>query len=134
MAITIVTIFALVDKSWAQDILPVYSISPSFRTLIGENVSEVRVLHPVLLNLEVHNNYEEAYRAVIIMDVRDSAGSTVFMAWQNPRLSPNGDYSFMTSWLPEYTDEYAILVYVYKELPPIEPLAPVYRSKVLTVF
>ena len=59
------------------------------------------------LSLVITNDGDHTQQFVELVEVRDSDGVTVFLAWQSGTLDPNGQTQIGISWIPERPGDYA---------------------------
>lgn len=82
-----------------------YRISPYMLDINGEDLSAIVLGRPVMLHLEVHNNQAQSNTAVMVYEIRNSDGFTVYLGWQGVTVGPNGSSIVSQSWLPPKVGE-----------------------------
>jgi len=97
----------------------------------GRELDEVSAGQQVVLTTSVRNNNASPQDFVALIEVRDSTGITVFLAWQTGTLPANGQTQVGLSWTPEFTDDYTIRTFVISDLNNPRVLSPVSESEIV---
>jgi len=137
IVITLIGTVGAIPGAWAQSVSPdspnIYSVNPSFQTMRGVGVSSLGLGQPTILNLAVHNNMNEDFKAVIFWEVRDSDGVTWHAAWYESEIDANGDVTIRAYWLPSESGDYTIRTFVLSSLSNPEALSSIRQSNILSV-
>jgi hypothetical protein len=102
---------------------------PSLKDISGNEIDEVGVGQQVVLSTTIQNNNDEPQPFVALIEVRDSDGITVFLAWQTGTLNANGEAEVGLSWTPEEAGDYTVRTFVISELAAPDILSPVAESE-----
>jgi len=86
--------------------IDVLHFSPSLHNVNGEKIDSLQVGQQSLIRVSMHNNDQKERPFVIVTEVRDSSGITVFLSWQSGRIDANGNYTMQTSWMPNKACSY----------------------------
>jgi hypothetical protein len=104
--------------------------APSLKDVSGEDITEVTVGQQVVLSTTIQNNANEEVPFVALVEVRDSDGITIFLAWQTGTLNANSDADIGLSWTPEEAGDYTVRTFVISDLASPEILSPVAESEI----
>lgn len=88
-------------------------ITKDFEGNILDNVTSGR---QVWLTTEIENNLEMDKAVVVLLEVRDSDGVTIFLEWQRATVGPNGTVEVAFPWLPDRSGTYEIRTFVLSGL------------------
>ncbi len=69
--------------------------------------------------------------ATILVDVRDSNGTTTWLDWQTQTIRPNETVESGMSWMPQYPEIYHLKVFVLSNLTSPQLLAPTITADAL---
>jgi hypothetical protein len=89
---------------------------PSVKDVTGNTLDEVSAGQQVVLSTTIVNNNAQSQPFVGIVEVRDSSGITVFLAWQTGTLNPSGQTEVGLSWTPDNAGEYTVRTFVISNL------------------
>jgi hypothetical protein len=89
---------------------------PRLQDVSGQDIDEVSAGQQVVLTTDVRNNEASATPFVALIEVRDSSGVTVFLAWQTGTLPANGRTQVGLSWTPEDSGDYEVRTFVISNL------------------
>lgn len=103
---------------------------PEPKDVTGETLDEVSVGQQVVLTTNVVNTEASPQSFVALIEVRDSNGVTVFLAWQTGTLSANGQTQVGLSWTPDIADDYEVRTFVISDLNNPTILSPVETSNI----
>jgi len=103
---------------------------PVLRDVTGNALDEVSAGQQVVLTTAIENNNDSEVPFVAILEVRDSSGFTVFLAWQTGTLNPGGNADVGLSWTPEFSGEYLARTFVISNLQTPAVLSPVETSEI----
>lgn len=90
--------------------------APSLKDVSGDPIDEVTVGQQVVLSTTIQNNNDAEQPFVALVEVRDSDGITVFLAWQTGTLNPSGSAEVGLSWTPEEAGDYTIRTFIISDL------------------
>jgi hypothetical protein len=102
---------------------------PQVKDITGEDLDEIRAGQQVVLTTTVTNNLDEDLPFVALIEVRDSNGVTMYLAWQTGTLGPNGEIEVGLSFVPDEPGTYAIRTFVISDLSNPEILSIVEESE-----
>lgn len=133
------TAYSIVGNAAAQD-SETFLITPSFQDLQEEEIQQTEPGRPVMLHFDVHNNRADTRSGIVVFEVRDSDGFTVYIGWQTITVRPNGDYTMTAywipySWTPSESGEYVIRTFALRGLEGenVGSLSSIFESKRLFV-
>jgi hypothetical protein len=78
----------------------------------------------------VHNNNDAAQPFVAIVEVRDSNGVTVYLAWQTGMLNAGGQSEVGLSWTPDSSGQYTCRTFILSSLSTPTVLSTVKESNI----
>jgi hypothetical protein len=84
---------------------------------------EISIGQQILLQSTVSSNWELDLPFTYIVQVRDSNGVTVMLAWMIGELSPRKSFDLALSWIPEKSGTYNVEMFVWKDITDAEPLS-----------
>ena len=90
--------------------------APSVRDVSGNNVGSITVGQQVVLTTQINNNLDDELPFVALIEVRDSSGITVYLAWQTGTLDANDRAEVGLSWTPEDSGDYQVRTFVVSNL------------------
>ncbi len=76
----------------------------------------------VVSEIQNKQNYEQPF--VYLVQVKDSAGTVIWLSWFKGSLAINQKLDVSQSWLPSDTGTYTVETFVWKSLENSSPLAP----------
>jgi len=103
---------------------------PVLRDVSGNAIDEVSRGQQVVLTTSIENNNDSEVPFVAIIEVRDSSGFTVFLAWQTGTLNPSGNADVGLSWTPEFSGDYTVRTFIISNLQSPAVLSPVEQSEI----
>jgi hypothetical protein len=68
------------------------------------------------LGVMVENNSDAPQPFVVLVDIRDADGLSVYIAWQGGTLDPAGKASVEVSWIPELAGDYEVRTFAVSSL------------------
>lgn len=80
------------------------------------------------LSLVITNDADRTQQFVELVEVRDSDGVTVFLAWQSGTLDPNSQTQIGVSWIPERPGDYTARTFAISNFDNPQVLSPVSES------
>ena len=85
------------------------SIIRSFRSSVPEIITNDTPVagKQATMSLVIANDADPTQQFVELVEVQDSDGVTVFLAWQGDTLNPNSQTQIGISWIPERLGDYA---------------------------
>jgi hypothetical protein len=89
---------------------------PTPRDVTGDELDEVSAGQQVVLTTNVVNNQGAPQPFVALLEVRDSNGVTIFLAWQTGTLPANDQTQVGLSWTPEEPGNYEVRTFVISDL------------------
>jgi hypothetical protein len=101
--------------------------APSVRDASGGAVGTITEGQQVVLTTTVTNNADDELPFVALIEVRDSSGITVYLAWQTGVMNADDRTEVGLSWTPEDAGDYSIRTFVVSNLN-----NPVVLSEVMT--
>jgi hypothetical protein len=90
--------------------------APSVRDVSGGAVDDVSVGQQVVLTTQVSNNIDDELPFVALVEVRDSSGITIYLAWQTGVLDAGDRSEVGLSWTPEEPGDYQVRTFVISSL------------------
>ncbi|MEO9294258.1 MAG: hypothetical protein ABI347_01510 [Nitrososphaera sp.] len=70
----------------------------------------------VILSSAISNQRNVTQSFVVVFEVRDSDGSSVYVGWQNATLAPKGQMQVGMSWLANVAGDYDIRTVIVSSL------------------
>jgi len=89
---------------------------PSAIDITGNHIDVPMVGQQLILSTDVSNNLPQVQPFVTIVEVRDSDGITVFLAFQIGTLNPLGVANVGVSWTPDVEDTYTARTFTVSNL------------------
>jgi len=126
-------LFSLTIKVSAQartGIDTIRVVAPVAKDVQGKTLSSVSAGQQVILSTTVVNNNDQSQPFAAIVEVRDSSGITVYLAWQTGTLNPNGRAEVGLSWTPGEAGNYEMRTFTVSEFMDPEILSPVAKSTI----
>ncbi len=96
--------------------------TPAVRNLAGQN-GPFLVDNSLTLATAIMNNNNQEQPLVVIFDVRDSQGATIYLGFQSGMLEPNGHTEIGVQWQPSQTGTYEIRTFAISDLEETELLS-----------
>jgi hypothetical protein len=90
--------------------------APSVRDASGGTVGTITEGQQVVLTTTVTNNADDELPFVALLEVRDSSGITVYLAWQTGVMDAGDRTEVGLSWTPEDSGDYSIRTFVISNL------------------
>jgi hypothetical protein len=103
---------------------------PAPQTPAGQPVTTVNDGQQVVLTTNVRNTSPESMPFVALIEVRDSSGITVYLAWQTGTLGGNQQTQVGLSWTPDQAGDYTVRTFVISSLQNPRILSPVAESEI----
>ena len=103
---------------------------PVVKDVSGGSVDDIVPGQQVVLSTTVQNNLDEDLPFVALIEVRDSSGITVFLAWQTGTLNADGRAEVGLSWTPDRSGDYQVRTFVVSNLSNPQVLSPVMTSNI----
>jgi hypothetical protein len=103
---------------------------PSIKDVSGRPLSSLSAGQQAILSTTVKNNNDRVQPFVALIEVRDSSGVTVYLAWQTGTLNPAGEVEVGLSWKPEQAGDYEVRTFIISDLASPQVLSPVEQSAV----
>lgn len=103
--------------------------NPSLLDLRGNELESAQLGQQVQLSITAHNNEPFGTTYLMVTEVRDQDGITVYLALQNRYLNPLSDYKMASSWTPTEAGIHEVRVFALVSLGEPEILSPVYESR-----
>jgi hypothetical protein len=104
--------------------------APELKDVTGRTLSSLSVGQQAVLSTNIVNNNDESRPFVALVEVRDSSGITVFLAWQTGTLNPSGQAEVGLSWTPEEAGDYEVRTFVISDLANPQILSEVQTSDI----
>lgn len=104
--------------------------APTLQDAAGQELDDVSAGQQVVLTTVVVNNVDESVPFTALIEVRDSNGVTVYLAWQTGVLNPSGQVEVGLSWIPENPGDYTIRTFIISDLETLRVLSPVVDSDI----
>jgi len=89
--------------------------SPTIRA-IGDEDSPLAVGTQLGLSTTIENDRSAEQPFVALIEVRDSMGITVYLAWQSGNLDPAGSTAIEVSWTPDASGKYEVRTFAVSSL------------------
>jgi hypothetical protein len=89
---------------------------PSLKDVTGNDLSSVTAGQQVILSTTVVNNLDRSQPFAAIVEVRDSSGVTIFLAWQTGTLNQAGQTQVGLSWMADNPGDYTVRTFVISDL------------------
>lgn len=106
--------------------------TPVTKDFEGNKLENVTAGHQVWLSTEIENNLEVDKAFVVLLEVRDPDGVTIFLEWQTAMVGPNGTVEVAIPWVPDTNGTYEIRTFVLSSLTNSpEVLSTVKQSQVI---
>ena len=107
------------------DLVDTTPAPPSIKDMTGKPLSSLAAGQQAILSTTVKNNNDIVQPFVALIEVRDSSGITVYLAWQTGTLNPSGQIEVGLSWKPEQAGSYEVRTFVISDLASPRVLSPV---------
>jgi|GEM_PF-1095261 len=104
--------------------------APVAKDVQGGAVSQITVGQQVVITTQITNNVDDELPFVGLIEVRDSAGITVFLAWQTGVLDAGDRAEVGLSWTPEDAGDYQFRTFVISNLQNPQVLSPVATTNI----
>ncbi|MGI0048984.1 MAG: hypothetical protein ACREAW_05545, partial [Nitrososphaera sp.] len=101
---------------------------PEPQDVTGQTLDEISAGQQVVLTTNVVNNNAGSQPFVALIEVRDSSGITVFLAWQTGTLPANGQSQVGLSWTEEVPGDYTVRTFVISDLASPDVLSKVAQT------
>jgi hypothetical protein len=89
--------------------------NPVVRNMAGP-AGQLLVGSQLGLGVMVENNSDAPQPFVVLVDIRDADGLSVYIAWQGGTLDPAGKASVEVSWIPELAGDYEVRTFAVSSL------------------
>lgn len=103
--------------------------APSIKDIVGKQLDQVNPGQQVILSTTIANNLDKDQQFAAIIEVRDSSGITVFLAWQTGKLNSDDEAEVGLSWTPNTSGQYTIRTFVVSDLANPDILSDVQETK-----
>jgi hypothetical protein len=103
---------------------------PTIKDVSGRPLSSLSVGQQAVLSTTVKNNNDRVQPFVALIEVRDSSGVTVYLAWQTGTLNPAGEVEVGLSWKPEQAGDYEVRTFIISDLASPQILSPIEHATV----
>ena len=103
--------------------------APTLKDVTGDEIDEVTVGQQVVLSTTIQNNIDDEQPFVALIEVRDSKGITVYLAWQTGTLNSEGEAEVGLSFTPQEPGTYTIRTFVISDLGTPEILSELRESE-----
>jgi hypothetical protein len=103
---------------------------PEPQDVTGQVLDEISAGQQVVLTTNVVNNNAGSQPFVALIEVRDSSGITVFLAWQTGTLPANGQTQVGLSWTAEFPGDYTVRTFVISDLANPDVLSEVSETEI----
>ena len=103
---------------------------PVVKDVSGGSVDDIVPGQQVVLSTTVQNNLDEDLPFTALIEVRDSSGITVFLAWQTGTLNADGRAEVGLSWTPDRSGDYQVRTFVDSNLNNPQVLSQVMTSNI----
>ena len=103
--------------------------APSIKDIEGKQLDQVNPGQQVILSTTIANNLDKDQQFAAIIEVRDSSGITVFLAWQIGKLNSDDEAEVGLSWTPNTSGQYTIRTFVVSDLANPDILSSVQETK-----
>ena len=110
---------------------PIVPKEPIYTSLSGDRLRWAVEGQQVMITTTFRSYLEEETNCICIIEVRDEAGITVFLAWQSGKIKPLGNHTIGVSWLAqEPAGYYQSRVFAFEDFETYNVLSNVYNSKI----
>jgi hypothetical protein len=96
--------------------IPSASLSSPTVRAIGDEDSSLAVGTQLGLSTTIENDGGAEQPFVALIEVRDSMGITVYLAWQSGDLEPEGSTAIEVSWTPDVSGKYEVRTFAVSSL------------------
>jgi len=103
--------------------------TPSIKDLKGSKLDNVSVGQQVILSTTIANNLDKDQQFAAIIEVRDSSGITVFLAWQTGILNSEDETEVGLSWIPSSAGQFTARTFIISGLDNPQILSGVQKSE-----
>jgi hypothetical protein len=118
-----------IDETTGQGTMT--STQPWVKDAIGNNLAEISVGQQIILSTQVRNNNDAPVNFVALIEVRDSASITQFLAWQTATLDSDGSIEVGLSWTPDIAGTYSVRTFAINSLSKPQILSEVETSDLI---
>ncbi len=130
--VTIVAIAPLVANAVTFSLLTL--THPSFSNLNGDKVDSYQVGHQLIITTTFTNEVGAEMPYTAIVEVRDSFGTTMHLAFQSGMIAPNSNTTIGSSWVvqepSEYSESYVARAFAFKSFEDLQVLSEVLESSI----
>lgn len=91
-------------------------IPPRIKDVLDRYISHAKAGSPVTLEVGIENNEDIIHPFVLLVEVRESSDTTIFLAWQSGLLGPMEQSEVGVSWTPKNKGEYEIRAFAISDL------------------
>jgi hypothetical protein len=89
------------DFVFGLSYLPFVALNrPQLLDMNGNQANKIDTSQQGVVGIAVTNNLDIDQPIVILIDIRNGAGVTEYLAWQSGKVAANGTYNFESSWMP----------------------------------
>jgi hypothetical protein len=96
--------------------IPSASLSSPTVRAIGDGDGPLAVGTQLGLSTTIENDGSAEQPFVALIEVRDSTGITVYLAWQSGNLEPAGTTAIEVSWIPDVSGKYEVRTFAVSSL------------------
>jgi hypothetical protein len=107
--------------------------APVTKDFEGNMLENVTVGQQLWLTTEIENNLEVDKAFVVLLEVRDPDGVTIFLQWQTAIVGPNGTVEVALPWIPSASGIYDIRTFVLSGLTNSPEMLSVVKQSQITV-
>ena len=104
--------------------------APVARDVSGGAVTQITEGQQVVLTTTISNNIDDELPFVALIEVRDSSGITVYLAWQTGVMDAGDRTEVGLSWTPEDSGDYVVRTFVISNLNNPQVLSPVSTTNI----
>lgn len=97
---------------------------------LGRPVGRITSGQQVVLSSVVKSHVTETQPFVVIVEVRDADGITVYLAWQSGIMSSDRSSSYGMSWIAESPGDYQIRRFLVNNMTNPQVLGPVITTEI----
>jgi len=111
-----ITLSSLAETHAISSMTAVTVFEPSVLDSSAGSVGKIVAGQQAVVSVTIRNNLNVESPITEIIEIRDSSDVTVYLALQSISIQPAGNYTFGSSWMPEYTDTYHVRTFAITEL------------------
>lgn len=104
---------------------------PIMKDAAGKDALSATVGEQIILSTTMTNNHGVEHPFVVVIEVRNSEGTTVFLGWQSGILDPLGQSAIGISWSPGSAGDHTVRTFAISSFTRVEILSQISVSPII---